>query len=313
MRWEKKGLIFKVDKQYEWMSHHAGVPVVDRVNDEVLRIYFGPRDTSGRSHVAFIEVEADNPAEVLYVHDQPLLSPGQLGTFDDSGTTPCSIVNHGGKKYLYYVGWNASVTVPYRNAIGVAISEDEGITFRRLFEGPVVDRNKREPYFCASPFVMVDDDERWRIWYVSSTGWTIVHRRPEPLYQVKYGESRDGLNWVRNNVTCLEYRFEGEANARPCVIKENGCYRMWYCFRGSLDYRTNREQSYRIGYAESSDGIKWLRKDDEVGIERSDSGWDSVMMAYPYVYVHKGRKYMVYNGNGFGETGFGYAVLQEDG
>ena len=123
----------------------------------------------------------------------------------------------------------------------------------------------------------------------------------------------DGINWVRNNITCLEYRFEGEANARPCVIKENGCYRMWYCFRGSVHYRTNREQSYRIGYAESSDGIKWLRKDNEVGIERSDSGWDSVMMAYPYVYEHKGRKYMVYNGNGFGETGFGYAVLEEDG
>ena len=37
------------------------------------------------------------------------------------------------------------------------------------------------------------------------------------------------------------------------------------------------------------------------------------MMAYPYVYEHKGRKYMVYNGNGFGEAGFGYAVLEEDG
>src|SRR5438552_18213871 len=109
MRWEKKGLIFKVDKQYEWMSHHAGVPVVGRVNAEVLRIYFAQRDTSGRSHVAFIEVEADNPAKVLYVHDHPLLSPAQLATFDDGGTTPCSIVNRGGKKYLCYVGWNASV------------------------------------------------------------------------------------------------------------------------------------------------------------------------------------------------------------
>jgi hypothetical protein len=89
-------------------------------------------------------------------------------------------------------------------------------------------------------------------------------------------------------------------------------YQMWYCYRGSLDYRTDPRTAYRIGYAESEDGVRWERKDDEVGIDRSDSGWDSVMLAYPYVYEHRGRKYMLYNGNGFGETGIGYAVLEEE-
>ena len=87
---------------------------------------------------------------------------------------------------------------------------------------------------------------------------------------------------------------------------------MWYCFRGSVNYRTDKAQSYRIGYAESKDGIEWTRKDDEVGIERSESGWDSVMMEYPFVYEHKGEKYLLYNGNGFGETGIGFAVLKEN-
>jgi hypothetical protein len=87
---------------------------------------------------------------------------------------------------------------------------------------------------------------------------------------------------------------------------------MWYCFRGSVDYRTDRGQSYRIGYAESTDGIRWERLDDLVGIERSDEGWDSVMMEYPFVYEHRGLKHMLYNGNGFGETGIGYAVLVAD-
>jgi predicted GH43/DUF377 family glycosyl hydrolase len=311
MRWEKKGLIFTVQGQYEWMAHHAGTPISDKVNDEILRIYFAPRDTKGQSHVAFIEVEADNPSTVIYVHDRPLLSAGKLGTFDDGGTTPCTIVNHQGRKYLYYVGWNASVAVSYRNAIGVAVSDDGGLTFQRLFEGPVVDRTMTEPYFCASPFAMIDGDGKWKLWYTSCTGWTVVHNRPEPLYQIKYAESLDGVHWIRKNRTCLEYTFDGEANARPCVIKEGGIYRMWYCFRGSVNYRTDREQSYRLGYAESADGINWIRKDDEVGIERSDEGWDSQMIEYPYVYEHHGRKYMLYNGNGFGETGFGYAVLHE--
>lgn len=312
MRWEKKGLIFTVEQNSDWMNHHACVPVADKVGDDVLRIYFAPRDKDGRSRTTFIEVEADNPSRVLYVHDKPVIDLGKLGAFDDSGVMASSIVNHDGRKYLYYIGWNRGVTVPYRNSVGLAVSTDGGLTFERVYEGPVVDRTMHEPYFCASPFAMYDREEsKWKLWYASSTGWMVVHGHPEPLYQIKYAESEDGAHWNRNNTVCLEYTFEGEANARPCIIKENGTYRMWYCFRGSVDYRTDREQSYRIGYAESTDGINWTRRDEEVGIGLSDDGWDSVMMEYPYVYEHKGRKYMLYNGNGFGETGFGYAVLEE--
>jgi hypothetical protein len=311
MRWEKRGVIFRVDNDYPWMSHHACVPIADKVSDDVLRIYFGPRDREGRTVTTFIEVEADNPTNVLYVHDRPILSPGKLGTFDDSGAMPSCLVNHEGRKYLFYIGWNRGVTVPYRNAVGLAASTDGGVTFTRVFEGPIVDRTRLEPYFCASPFAMIDDG-KWKLWYASATGFVVVDEKPEPVYQVKYAESSDGGEWIRHNVVCLEYQFDGEANARPCVIKENGRYRMWYCFRGSVAYRTDKAQSYRIGYAESADGVRWQRMDDRVGIDRSADGWDSVMMEYPFVYEHRGLKYMLYNGNGFGETGIGYAVLTED-
>lgn len=310
MRWKKQGVIFNADGRYEWMQHHACVPVADKIADDVVRIYFGPRDSAGRTRTTFIDVDADDPSRVLYVHDRPVLDLGKLGTFDDSGAMPSSIVDHQGRKYLYYIGWNQSVTVSYRNSVGLAISDDGGSTFERLFEGPLVDRTRTEPYFCASPFVMKDGDV-WRLWYASSTGWTVVDGRTEPLYQIKYAESPDGINWRRDNTVCIEYSFDGEANARPTVIKENGLYRMWYCFRGSVHYRTDKAQSYRLGYAESRDGIRWTRKDEEVGIERSADGWDSQMMEYPFVYEHKGTKYMLYNGNGFGETGFGFATLDE--
>lgn len=311
MRWKKKGVIFSAAGQYDWMAHHACVPIADKINDEVLRIYFGPRDLQGRTRTTFIEVEADNPSNVLYVHDQPVLGLGELGTFDDSGAMPSCIVDHDGKKYLFYIGWNTAVTVPYRNSIGLAVSDDGGLTFQRLFAGPILDRTRFEPYFCASPFGLFDEG-KWRLWYASSTGFLDVDQRVEPVYQIKYAESQDGLEWSRPNITCIPYSFEGEANARPCVRKEGGKYRMWYCYRGSRGYRTRKDQSYRLGYAESEDGILWIRKDEEVGIERSDEGWDSEMMEYPFVYEHKGRKYMLYNGNGFGKTGFGYAVLEEE-
>ena len=76
---------------------------------------------------------------------------------------------------------------------------------------------------------------------------------------------------------------------------------MWYSYRG---------ERYRIGYAESSGGRKWKRKDSLVGIGVSASGWDSQSVEYPAVFEHNDRLFMCYNGNGYGKTGFGLAVLE---
>jgi hypothetical protein len=303
--WSKRGVIFHVDGQFPWMAHHACVPVPDLIAEDRLRIYFGPRDERGRTRVGFIEVDPANPADVLYVHPEPVLGLGRLGTFDDSGAMPACIVNAGDAKYLYYIGWNPGVTVGYRNSVGLAVSHDGGLSFERVFEGPVVDRTRFEPFFTASPFVLKEGD-RWRMWYASSTGWLEVDGRPEPLYHVKYAESDDGLEWRRENVSCLEPRHPEEANARPWVVRDAGRYRMWFCQRGSRGYRDDPAQSYRIGYAESADGITWERGDP--GIDLSDDGFDDVMQTYPAVYEHAGTLHLLYNGNGFGLTGIGHAV-----
>jgi hypothetical protein len=311
MKWRKMGLIFQSQNNYDWMVSHASIPTPTRISDAVVRIYFSTRSKSVRSAITFIDVEAANPSKVVYVHDRPVLSAGELGTFDDGGVGPYCVVDEGQRKYLYYGGWNAGVTVPYRNAIGLAVSEDNGLTFQRVCPGAVVDRNQTEPHFTTAADVMRMEGS-WRMWYGSATGWVIVGGKPEPRYQIKYAESRDGITWDRPNITCIEYQAELEANARPCVIRDGDRYQMWYCYRGCLDYRTNRSESYRLGYAESTDGVKWTRKDDQVGIDRSESGWDSVMMCYPYVYQYGGNRYLLYNGNGFGESGFGYALLESD-
>ena len=310
MKWIKRGLIFRPANNHEWMASHASLPLPDKVSENVLRIYFATRSKENKSSITFVEVEADDPARILYVHDKPVLSPGKLGAFDDDGVGPYSLVTKGSKKYLYYGGVNASITVSCRNAIGLAVSEDNGLTFERICEGPVVDRNQHEPYFTAAADVMRCSDH-WKMWYGSGTGWVVINGKPEPRYQIKYGRSSDGINWSRDNTVCIEYKLEGEANVRPCVVLEDGIYKMWFCYRGSLDYRTDKSQSYRLGYAESKDGTRWIRKDEEVGITRSAEGWDSAMMCYPYIYQHRGRKYLFYNGNGFGESGFGYATLED--
>jgi len=304
--WVKKGLIFNTDNNHEWMVSHACVPTAILLPGDKIRIYFAPRNAKGQSIPTFIEVAAQDPSQVLYIHDKPVLALGRLGTFDDGGIMPCALVVAEDRILMYYVGWNPSVSVPYRNAVGLAVSSDGGVSFDRLFEGPVVDRNKLEPYFTASPCVLKDGNQ-WHMWYASSTGFVVANGKPEPIYVIKYASSVDGIEWDRQNITCIYPKSEFEANARPTVIKEAGVFRMWFTFRGSFDYRDGSD-SYRIGYAESPDGIFWKRIDEKAGIDVSSEGWDSKMLTYPYVLSYKDRKYLFYNGNGFGKTGIGYAV-----
>jgi hypothetical protein len=140
------------------------------------------------------------------------------------------------------------------------------------------------------------------MWYGSNLGWGAA--QTDMLHVIKRAESRDGIAWARDGAVALGFRGQGEfALSRPCVLKEAGRYRMWYSFR---------VDRYRIGYAESCDGRCWTRMDERAGIDVSPSGWDSESIEYPHVFDHAGMRYMLYNGNGYGKTGFGLAVLESD-
>ncbi len=309
MNWIKKGLIFQVNKNYDWMQTHTQVPLVDDIGDGRLRIYFGTRDNNNRTSTTYIEVEADNPKNILYIHNEPILTFGNLGSFDENGIMPSWIITHNKKKYFYYLGWNKGSSVNYRLANGLAVSEDNGKSFKKISDGPIMDRNIVDPYSVSNQSILIENGV-WKMWYMSFVKWEIVNGVTEPYYLIKYGESIDGITWETKGQICINFLSPDECGiSRPCVIREDGLYKMWYSYRGIENYRTNKKSSYRIGYAESDDGLHWKRKDNQVGIDVSKEGWDAEMIAYPYVYNHKGKKYIFYNGNGFGKSGFGYAVM----
>ena len=310
-RFIKKGHIFAVDGKHTWNQSHAQIPSPDLLPNDRIRIYYSTRDKLNRSLTSFIEVNAANPSEVLYVHDRPILDFGKLGCFDDCGVMPSSVVTHDGLKYLYYCGWNTSTTIRYRNCIGLALSEDGGVTFRRAFEGPILDRTKDEPHLVVTPHV-ISEDGIWKMWYCGCTEWKVVDGVTEPQYLIKYAESRDGIDWERDNRVLIPYRHEAEAIGRPVVVHEDGIYKMWYSYRNIDEYRTNKNKSYHTGYAESVDNVNWERKDELAGLDLSETGWDSEMTAYPYVVDYQDKRYLFYNGNGFGRSGFGYAVAEHE-
>lgn len=306
MKWEKKGLIKNVIEKIRWSKSHAQVPTL-LLKEDRLRVYFATRPRPDITLTTFCDLDLDDLSKVIYIHNKPILELGEPGTFDQFGIMPSSIIEKDKIIYLYYSGWSRSVGVPYNNFTGIAKSEDGGLTFKKIFKGPVLDRTKLELFSATSPEVYYNG--KWHMWYCSGTYWHKIKNKFEHTYDIKYAFSTDGLNWIQNNKTVIFQKDKYEAITKPTIIKMNGKFHMWYCFRGSFSFRKG-EDSYKIGYAESSDMINWKRRDNQAGIHLSKKGWDNKMNAYPAVIKIGKDTYLFYNGNSFGKDGFGYAKLK---
>lgn len=301
--WEKKGLIFKCDK---YGTGYAQDPFIDMIDDKVWRIYYSTRTKDVISMPFCIDVEANNPSNILEVYDEPLFIPGRSGTFDETGITMTSIVNVGKEKYIYYCGWNKRVTVSYSLSIGLAVVRESGLV-EKMFEGPILERSIHDPICVSAPCVIFDEGI-FKLWYITFTSWKEYNGRKEPTFVIKYATSHNGIKWDTNTDICIDSTYEGESFARPWVIKDNGIYKMWFSSRGPIGYREKEGQHYVLDYAESLDGKIWERKTDKFKLIGESDGWDAGMTAYGTVVKGKEQYYMLYNGNDFGKTGFGYAI-----
>lgn len=307
--WIKKGLVLNIESiKNEEIKSHGSIPFALNLKDDDFLIFFSSRDSKGRSFPYAVNATIkDGEITIDSSTNRKILELGHLGTFDDSGIMPSSVVWNGSDIYLYYIGWNPQVTVSYRLSIGLAISKDNGITFERKSLGPILDRDIDEPFFNTAPFVMKINDH-WKMWYISCTEWNMINNRPEPKYLIKSACSPDGITWTRDNQICINYDEFAEAIGRPCVLKNNDMYELFFSYRKVTDYRNTKGQGYKIGKATSNNLVDWNKQYEQVGIDLSESGWDSQMMEYCHVFNHKGMDYMLYNGNGFGYDGFGYAI-----
>ncbi|MDO6709120.1 hypothetical protein Q4567_00160 [Aliiglaciecola sp. 2_MG-2023] len=313
MEWLKKGRIFVPDGHNSLAITHAQVPVpVHFPEENRIRIFFSCRDSQSRSRPFYIDVDDENPKKILKLADKPILELGALGTFDDCGVMPSWIVEYNDIHYMYYIGWNVRNTIPYHNAVGLAISEDNCQTFKKYSTGPLWDRDYIEPHYSGTSCVLIENGV-WKNWYLSCTEWRKINGIVEPRYHIKYAESLDGIVWKRKGLVAIDYLDDNEAGiVKASVLKEDSIYKMWFSFRKFDGYRENINASYRIGYAESKDGINWQRFDttNSNTLDVSKDGWDSLMVEYPHVFRVKEKLMMLYNGNGFGATGFGFAVKE---
>lgn len=304
MKWVKEKHIFAPDKNFSWMQSHAANPFAVWLKDDVFRVYFTCRDAESRSHIGFVDVDFSDSYKVINISSEPVIEPGELGMFDDSGVAMGYYLEINSVPHIYYLGWNLKVTVPWLNTIGLAKQNSDTGKFEKVSRAPIMDRSHEDPFSISYPSILFENGV-YKMWYGSNLKWGKLQH--EMNHVIKYAESTNGINWDRKNIIAVNNSHEGEyALSKPFVIKESNKYMMWYSYRANKTVET-----YRIGYAESKDGLKWERKDSEVGIDVSKSGWDSEMICYPFVLNYKENKYMLYNGNGYGKSGFGIAKLEK--
>jgi predicted GH43/DUF377 family glycosyl hydrolase len=301
MRWHKLGLLYVPDGSKPWARTHAMIPTPLWLSDDIIRLYVGHLDEHSVGRIGYVEVRASDPTQPLVVSERPVLDIGAPGTFDDNGVVPSCIVRGATGLQLYYSGFQIQTKVPYTIFSSVAIANAAGEIFTRASVTPLLDHTESELFFRAAPFVLYDEGH-WRMWYIGGSSWTDGgNGKLLPSYSLCHTQSRDGLDWRNPSVECLAPNGPEEIGfGRPFVLRQKSDYRMWYSIR--------KRTGYALGYAESTDGLNWVRRDDAVGIACSDRGWDSEMICYAAVVPANGRYLMFYNGNGYGRTGVGVAV-----
>ncbi len=317
MEWLKHGRIFDPTHHIlpNGCTQFAQSPQT-LVFDDFVRIYFSTRsvDKNGKflSHIAFVDMRK-NLHDVIRVSEQTVIPLGKLGCFDEHGIFPMNVVRHGDLVYGYTCGWNRRVSVSVDTAIGLAISRDNGLTFQRTGDGPVLAASLQEPYLVGDGFVMVIDGV-FHMWYIFGTGWKkyTPAAAPDRIYKIGHATSPDGMNWTKEEARqIIDNRLgQDESQALPTVVRIGDRYHMFFCYRESFDFRVGKGRGYRIGHAWSDDHSNWTRDDGTPRLEGTLGAWDSEMQCYPHVFECDSKVYLLNNGNEFGRYGFGLAELQ---
>jgi len=304
-RWRKLGLVYRPHGDRWWQKSYAILPTAEVINSQTIRVYFASLDENQFGRIGYVDVKANDPCRIISESVEPVLDIGDMGQFDDCGVNPSCVISLGEKRHLYYIGWQRCERVPYMLFTGLAIGDRTRDAFSRYSRVPVLDRTNAEPFSRSAPCVILEDG-LFKMWYWSCERWSRESAWVHYNNVIRYAESLDGIDWKSFEQVCIAPRGPDDYSVgRPWILHDGATYRMYYSIRSKAPI------SYRIGYAESADGLKWTRKDDEAGIGVSDDGWDSAMICYPCVVDAGGRRYMFYNGNRHGSTGFGCAVLED--
>ena len=238
-KWKKLGKVFTPQNIVgrSWLKEFSQAPAV-LIFDQFVRVYFScrpPADENGQyvSYSGYVDLDRFDLFKILDVSNHPILHLGGLGEFDEFGTYPVSVARSGSEVRAYYGGWTRCESVPFNVAIGFATSHDEGKTFTKYGNGPVLSYTPDEPFVLSGPKIRYFNNT-WCLFYIAGKKWKLVDGKAEPVYKIRMATSQDGIHWTKIGKDLVESRIEeDEAQASPDVCFYNGKYHMFFCYRYS--------------------------------------------------------------------------------
>lgn len=295
--WKRMGLVIKPNPNIPFMQSSCMIPTPYCVGKSLYKIFFGTRNSKNQSSICYALIDLKKPDKVLDYYEKTVLQPGNLGTFDDNGVLPSCLVVKDGIHYLYTIGFKPGGTTRMDLFGGLALSKNNGDSFFRWSEAPILERNKVNPYINTAPWVIKYKD-KYIMYYVGCVEWV---NKDLPRYNIQLAYSNDCINWTRNGDIAIDFEEGEDALARPYVVIEEGLFKMWFSSKGS---------EYIIKYAESYDGLKWIRKNCDFKLSSPIKDVDDKMTCYPVVLKYMNKTIMYYNGNNYGAEGICLAVKE---
>ena len=297
MSWTKLGMIYKVNSSHPLLTSHASNPLAMHLKDDLFRVFYSGRDKDKKSSVSYVDIDVCN-LKVVSENSHPLIEYGPEDSFYSHGISIGNIYSGPNRsEYILFMAWQIRENTHWKGEIGrLELSNSNRLNLNPQI--PFMKNDEIDPISLSYPFVLYHEGI-YKMWYGSTISWS--SKNGEMIHVIKYATSKDAEVWEKHGVAIPFQLGVAQAFSRPTVIIDEDGYHMWY------SYRDGTGRKYRIGYSTSDDGLEWVNHLDEVGITVSSNGWDSEMICYPFVFNHKGERYMLYNGNDYGKHGFGIA------
>ena len=303
MTWIRKGKLFGNDTwDLEWHKLNTQLPIPYLMDDDRLRLFVTLCDAENRGRLGFVDVNPDNPSEIIDYSREPLLDVGKRGCFDENGVVSTALLENDGKLYIYYCGFQKHVNYPYSSLAGVAVSTDGGQSFSRIRETPLLERKDGE-MFIRTGVGIYKCGNVYRLYYASGNEWLSVNGKLVPQYSFRYIDSDSPICFDGESIKMFPLENDEFGMTTPQIFKTDSGYEMIYSVR-------TVSEGYRMGYATSKDGIEFSRNDKVMDIERPNGEFDSEMICYGKCYKRGDRTYLFYSGNHYGMDGIGWAELE---
>lgn len=295
--WNKLGNIYKVSNDHKSLLSHASNPTAVHLEDNTFRVFYCGRNQEQHSSVGYFDFDME---AMTVVNDPklPAFESGSPNSFYSHGVSLGCDYSVDNTPYLLFMAWQIHGDKHWRGDIG-RLKLEPGGSLSLDPAGPFIEIDGIVDEISLSYPWVIFEDGTYKMWYGSTIDWT--SENGEMVHVINYATSKNGVDWERHGLAIPWDLGVAQAFSRPCVIKEDGSYHMWFSSRSGTG------EKYRIGYAKSLDGISWSRELENSGIGVSNEGWDSEMVCYPFIFEHNRQKFMLYNGNGHGKTGIGIA------